>query len=102
MQKIFNFLLVIHVVAASISLISGTIQMLRQKGDVFHKNIGIYFFFGMLFTGISGILMSLIHLNLFLLIIGIFTIYMVATGQRFLSLKIISKDIPVRKNRLDH
>ncbi len=91
MKQIFIFLLIIHVIAATISLISGTIQMFRQKGDVLHKNIGKYFFFGMLFTGISGILMSLIHFNLFLSIIGIFTIYMVATGQRFLAFKTIYK-----------
>ena len=36
--------------------------------------------------------MSLIHRNDFLLIVAVFSIYMVATGQRFLSLKQLHKE----------
>jgi hypothetical protein len=46
----------------------------------------------MIINGIAGILMTLIHSNLFLLIIGVFSIYMAATGQRYLSLKGLLKD----------
>ena len=97
MQQLFNIFLVIHIISATIGLISGTLQMFRKKGDVNHKKVGKYFFFGMLFTGVSGILMTLIHENLFLLIIGVFTIYMVSTGQRFLSLKSISNETQPQK-----
>ena len=97
MQQLFNILLVIHIISATVGLISGTLQMFRKKGDFLHKRIGKYFFYGMLFTGISGILMTFIHENIFLLIIGVFTIYMVSTGQRFLSLISISNETPPQK-----
>lgn len=97
MQQLFYILLVIHIISATIGLISGTLQMFRKKGDIVHKRVGRYFFFGMLVAGISGILMTFIHENLFLLIIGVFTIYMFSTGQRFLSLKLISLKTPAQK-----
>ncbi len=87
MGTIFTILLLIHIVSGSIGLITGTINLIRKKGDKPHKNIGLFFLYGMLINGISGILMTLIHFNPFLFIVGIFSIYMVATGKRYLALK---------------
>lgn len=87
LELIFKVLLVIHIIGGSIGLITGTINLVRKKGDKLHKNAGLFFLYGMLINGFAGILMTLIHSNLFLFIIGIFSIYMAATGQRYLSLK---------------
>ena len=91
METIFTILLLIHIVSGSIGLITGTINLIRKKGDKSHKSIGLFFLYGMLINGISGILMTLIHSNPFLFIVGIFSIYMAATGQRYLALKGILK-----------
>jgi hypothetical protein len=45
----------------------------------------------MLINGFSGFIMSGIHWNPFLLVVAVFSIYMVGTGQRFLSLKKLDK-----------
>jgi uncharacterized membrane protein len=87
MEQFFKFLLVIHIIAGSIGLFTGTINLARKKGDKLHKNIGKFFFFSMLINGFAGLFMSVLHTNQFLLIIAVFSIYMVSTGQRFLSLK---------------
>jgi uncharacterized membrane protein len=87
LELIFKVLLVIHILAGAIGLITGTLNIARKKGDKLHRNAGLFFLYGMLINGIAGILMTFIHSNLFLLIIGVFSIYMAATGQRYLFLK---------------
>jgi uncharacterized membrane protein len=87
MELIFKILLIIHIIAGSVALLTGTINIARKKGDKLHKNVGLFFLYGMIINGVAGLLMTLIHSNLFLFIIGIFSIYMAATGQRYLYLK---------------
>jgi uncharacterized membrane protein len=87
MEHFFKVLLYIHIAAGSVSLIAGSINIFRSKGDKVHKTVGLFFLYGMLINGFAGLLMSLIHINYFLLIIAVFSIYMVTTGQRFLNLK---------------
>jgi uncharacterized membrane protein len=86
-ELIFNILLYIHIIAGGIGLTTGTINLIKKKGDKLHKNVGMFFLYGMIINGISGLFMSFIHPNPFLFIVGIFSIYMAATGQRSLSLK---------------
>ena len=92
METIFTILLIIHIIAGSIGLLTGTINIIKKKGDNAHKSVGKFFFYSMLINGFAGFIMSLIHRNDFLLIVAVFSIYMVATGQRFLSLKQLNKE----------
>ena len=92
METIFTILLIIHIIAGSIGLLTGTINIIKKKGDKAHKSVGKFFFYSMLINGFAGFIMSLIHRNDFLLIVAVFSIYMVATGQRFLSLKQLNKE----------
>ncbi|MBN9296284.1 MAG: DUF2306 domain-containing protein [Filimonas sp.] len=87
MGYIFKVLLVLHIIGGSIGLIAGTISIVRKKGDKLHGSIGKLFLTGMLATGFSSLVLAIIHPNYFLFIVGIFTIYMSATGQRYLRLK---------------
>jgi uncharacterized membrane protein len=91
MEQLFKILLIIHIIAGSIGLLTGTINIIRKKGDKPHRLVGQFFFYGMLVNGFSGLLMSFIHWEPFLLIVAIFSIYMVGTGQRFLDLKKLDK-----------
>ena len=92
METIFTILLIIHILAGSIGLLTGTINIIKKKGDKAHKSVGKFFFYSRLINGFAGFIMSLIHRNDFLLIVAVFSIYMVATGQRFLSLKQLNKE----------
>ncbi len=91
MELLFKILLAIHIIAGGIGLFTGTINLIRTKGDKKHQLTGKFFFYGMIINAIAGFIMSIMHNNLFLLIIAVFSFYMVATGQRFLSLKKLDK-----------
>lgn len=85
MEILLSTLLVLHIAGGSIGLVSGTINLIRKKGDKLHKMIGTIFYYGMLITGTTSLLLAAIHPNHFLFIIGVFTLYLVVTGQRYLA-----------------
>jgi uncharacterized membrane protein len=93
----FKILLIIHIIAGSIGLLTGTINIVRAKGDKPHRLVGKYFFIGMIINAVAGFIMSVMHQNLFLLIIAVFSFYMTAIGQRFLDLRRIDKGQEARK-----
>lgn len=91
MELLFKILLIIHIIAGTIGLFTGTINIIRKKGDKPHILVGKFFFWGMMVNAIAGFVMSIMHNNIFLLIIAVFSFYLTATGQRFLSLKKLDK-----------
>lgn len=91
MELLFKIILIIHIIAGSVGLFTGTINIIRKKGDKPHRLVGKYFFYGMIINAVAGFVMSAMHNNLFLLIIAVFSFYLTATGQRFLSLKQLAK-----------
>ena len=82
MSYIYTLILSIHIVAGSISLFFGTINMLIKKGGEIHRKAGRVFVVSMMLTGISALIMSQLKPNPFLFIIGVFTIYLVGTADR--------------------
>lgn len=87
MKPFFNIFLALHIAGGGIGLLSGTINIIRKKGDKAHKLAGKFFLYGMLTAGFSALILSVMHPNYFLFIVGVFTIYMVSTGERYLFLK---------------
>ena len=92
METIFKIILIIHILFGSIGLLTGTINIGRKKGDKSHFLVGKLFLISMIINAIAGFVMSIMHNNLFLLIIAVFSFYMVCTGQRILSLKSLLKN----------
>jgi uncharacterized membrane protein len=92
MDAVFTFFLIVHIVNGATGLIAGTINLIRRKGDVLHRRTGLIFVIAMLLTGSSAIVLSFLHPNHFLLIVGIFTIYMVSTGYRYIRLRLDQVD----------
>ncbi len=84
---IFNVFLICHIVGGSIGLLAGVLNMLRKKGDKAHKLVGKIFLISMLTTGISSLIVASIHPNHFLFMVGVFTLYMVGSGQLYLKLR---------------
>jgi len=91
MEFEFKILLIVHIIAGFLGLFTGTINIIRRKGDKIHRQVGKYFYYSMIINAIAGFLMSLMKQNIFLLIIAVFSFYMTISGQRFLSLKRINK-----------
>ncbi len=89
-MSIFNIFLTIHIIGGTLGLLAGTYIAIAKKGDKQHKLVGKIFAFSMLGAGFCSFVLATMHRNDFLFVVGIFTIYMVATGWRYLYLK----DIP--------
>jgi uncharacterized membrane protein len=83
----YTVFLVIHILGGGLSLLSGTWNLIQKKGGNAHRKVGMVFVWAMLITGFSAFVLALLKPNIFLFIIGIFTIYLVGTGQRYIHLK---------------
>jgi uncharacterized membrane protein len=92
MDILFKIFLVLHISGGSVGLFTGTINLTRKKGNKSHKQIGKIFVYSMLTAGLSSLVLSVLHPNYFLFIVGVFTIYLVGTGNRFLYLKMLGSD----------
>ncbi len=84
---VFNIFLFIHIFGGMIGLIAGLVNVIRKKGDRKHRIAGKFFFWGMMTAGCTAFILSILHPSMFLFMVGVFTVYMVASGQRYLSLK---------------
>lgn len=92
METIFSFFLIIHVIGGTVGLIAGFWNMIAKKGDAKHRMVGKVFSISMLGAGLSALVLSVMNPNLFLFMVGIFTVYMVLTGNRYLKLKMLAQN----------
>jgi uncharacterized membrane protein len=92
MDIFFKIFLVLHILGGSMGLITGTTNVIRKKGDKKHKLTGKIFSYGMFTAGFSSLILSILHPNYFLFIVGVFTIYLVGTGNRYLHLKMLASE----------
>lgn len=92
MNALFTVFLTLHIIGGAVGLFTGTINLVRKKGDRKHKLIGRLFVYGMLTAGVSSLVLSFIHPNYFLFIVGVFTIYLVFTGNRYLRLRMLGSN----------
>jgi uncharacterized membrane protein len=83
----FKIMLIVHIIGGCTSLLVGLLILFFKKGDKRHILLGSIFFWSMLCSSIVSIPMSILHPNTFLLLIGIWTIYMLISGKRFLKIK---------------
>ncbi|MBK9105236.1 MAG: hypothetical protein IPL92_11890 [Saprospiraceae bacterium] len=88
MDQLFTAILILHIVSGGTGLITGTINLIRRKGDKLHNQIGLVFTYAMISAGASAIVLSMMHPNYFLFIVGVFTLYMVSTGYRYIRLRL--------------
>ena len=89
MSILFKTFLTLHIIGGTVGLFTGTINLVRKKGDKKHKLIGKMFTYAMLTAGFSSFALSIMHSNYFLFMVGVFTIYLVGTGNRYIYLKLL-------------
>ncbi len=80
-QTMRTLFLGLHIIAGSAALISGMIAILAGKKRGVHTGSGITYYYAMLLTAISAVVLATIRWNPFLLSIGIFSFYMVHGGR---------------------
>lgn len=89
MEEIARILIYIHIFTGGIGLLSGIASIVAKKGSPLHKKSGKLFTVGMLVCSILAIPVTLMpnHENIFLLLISLFTIYLIVMGNRMLQFK---------------
>lgn len=89
MEDFIKIAIYIHAFFGGIGLITGISSMIVAKGSKLHKRLGILFSIGMITSSLISIPISAMpnHENIFLFLIGIFTIYLVLAGNRALTFK---------------
>lgn len=84
METVFQFLLLVHILAGASALLGGALAMTARKGGQLHRKAGRAFFHGMLGVALTAVPMTLIHPSTFLLLIAGFSLYQVLNGERAL------------------
>ena len=89
MEEKIKILMYIHAFFGGIGLITGIGSIIVKKGSSIHKKMGKLFSIGMITSSLISIPISWMpnHENLFLFLIGLFTVYLVLAGNRALAFK---------------
>lgn len=93
-EEAIKILVYIHAFFGGVGLITGIGNLILKKGTPLHKKIGKIFSYSMIISSLISLVVAKMpnHENLFLFLIGIFTIYLVLAGNRALTLNGKSKE----------
>ena len=91
MEILFKILLIIHIICGTVGLFVGSYVLFAKKGDTVHKKTGSIFFYAMVINGFVSLVLAKLHPNIFLFIVGIFSLYLLLTGKRYLQKKIVAQ-----------
>ena len=78
-----DILLIIHISAGAIALLSAALAVSSAKGKKRHILSGRTYFWSMVAIFLTAIPMSIINSNIFLFLIAIFSFYLAFSGMRF-------------------
>ena len=93
MESTIRILIYIHAFFGGIGLITGFWALAAGKGLRVHKRVGKIFSWSLGFSAMLSLLIAVLpgHHNPFLFLIGVFTLYLIASGNRALKLKSSSR-----------
>ncbi|WP_298515452.1 DUF2306 domain-containing protein [uncultured Kordia sp.] len=91
MEKAIQYILYLHILVGSISLISGAISIFSTKGKTWHRQSGKLYFYAMTAVFVTGIVIAGYKMNHFLFLIAFLSYYSVFCGVRSLKLKKLHK-----------
>ena len=83
MDHLIRVLLLLHILCGSLSLISSALSISNKKGSSTHRFFGKFYFWGMVGVFLTAIPLAILKLNVFLLLIAIFSFYLAFAGMRF-------------------
>lgn len=87
LSMIFDVVLVLHVAGGTVALVAGPIAMLARKGWHLHCLSGRSYAAAMALTAVSALYLALATHNVLLLVIAVFSFFLVFTGWRALDQK---------------
>jgi hypothetical protein len=97
MESFIQILIYIHAGFGGIALLSGYIAMSVKKGRFYHRKSGLVFYYSMLISTITALIVGILpeHESPFLIAIGVFSLYFVLTGNRALRFKYSNPNLKV-------
>lgn len=84
MEILYKVFLFLHIIGGFTSLAIMLVPMLSKKGGKIHKFTGEIFFWSMMLTTQSALVISVFKSNYFLLFISVFSFYLTYTGKRII------------------
>ena len=81
-ELLFKTFLFAHIGAGSIALFTGLVALALKKKRGSHSKVGYVFHVSMLVVALSAFVMSILHANYFLFVVGVFSFYLTFTGYR--------------------
>lgn len=99
MERTISILIFIHAAFGGIALLAGLVSMIAQKGLAVHKKSGLIFYYSMLISSITAMVVAFMpnHQSPFLFAVGVFSLYFVLTGKRALRFKNKNPDLKIDK-----
>lgn len=88
MEMLHTLALILHIIAGSVALLTGTAIMVLRKGGKVHRRTGLVFFIALMVVSFSAFTLSVIHPNPFLFMIGAFTLYQGLSGYRAVKVRL--------------
>ncbi len=76
-------LLVIHIAAGSVALLTAFVALVTAKGGVIHMRAGRAYAIGMTLIFVTAIPLAILGASIFLLLVAVFSFYLVFAGWRF-------------------
>ena len=92
MEKLFFIILIIHIAAGTLALLSGLGAIIFRNKVKIHRPFGKVYFWSMTVIFFSALYMSIVHQNIFLFCVSFFTYYSCLTAFRSLKLKKLHLD----------
>ena len=83
MSIIALVLLVVHIAAGSVALITAFVALVTPKGGVIHVRVGRVYAVGMTLVFLTAVPLAILGADVFLLLIAFFSFYLVFAGWRF-------------------
>ena len=80
---IAQVLLILHIAAGSIALLSAVLALVTAKGGANHVKTGQVYALGMTVIFLTAVPLAMLGTNIFLLLIAVFSFYLVFAGWRF-------------------
>ncbi len=82
MEHLRIVILIVHIAAGFGALVLGAINAVRTKGNTSHRSIGRYYIGCMVAVGATALLLAALRPNLFLAMVGLFSLHMAWGGYR--------------------
>lgn len=87
MNNLYRVLLLIHICAGTVALVVAPGAMITVKGGLWHRRWGKTYVWAMFVIAATGTVMSFLRPNFFLLMVAVFSFYLVFSGYRVLHRK---------------